>query len=51
LKAALFPGDGLQERTENIIPFYAKWGSSFIEALYKYSPALETEFTVLEISQ
>jgi bacillithiol synthase len=49
LRAVLFPGNGLQERTENIIPFYAKWGSGFIEQLYKNSRALEQEFCILEM--
>ena len=47
IKSALFPNNGLQERVENFSLFYAKWGRSFIEDLYKHSPALEQEFTVL----
>lgn len=47
IKAALFPNNGLQERVENFSGFYAKWGRSFIEELYKNSLALEQEFTVL----
>jgi bacillithiol biosynthesis cysteine-adding enzyme BshC len=49
LKTALFPANGLQERTENIIPFYAKWGKNFIAELYKHSLAFDAEFAVLEI--
>jgi len=48
LKAQLFPNDGLQERIENLMPFYAKWGSGFIDAIYKNSLALEQEFVILE---
>lgn len=33
LRQKLFPGDGLQERHENFIPFYLKHGVSFIEQL------------------
>jgi len=52
IKEALFPGDGLQERVENFSWFYAKWGRGFIEELYKNSPALEQEFTILtEVNQ
>ena len=52
IKETLFPGDGLQERVENFSWFYAKWGRGFIEELYKNSPALEQEFTILtEINQ
>ena len=47
IKAVLFPGGGLQERTENFSGFYAKWGRSFIEELLKASLALEQEFTIL----
>lgn len=47
IKNALFPNNGLQERVENFSGFYAKWGRSFIEELYKNSLVLEQEFTVL----
>lgn len=50
LRTVLFPGNGLQERTENIIPFYAKWGSVFIDQLYTNSKALEQEFCIVEVS-
>lgn len=50
LKANLFPKNSLQERTENIIPFYAKWGNQFINELYKHSPALQQEFAIIELS-
>jgi bacillithiol biosynthesis cysteine-adding enzyme BshC len=47
IKEVLFPNDGLQERIENFSWFYAKWGRSFIEELYKNSLALEQEFSIL----
>jgi bacillithiol biosynthesis cysteine-adding enzyme BshC len=47
MKAALFPANGLQERKENFSSFYAKWGGSFIDELYRHSLALEQEFMVL----
>ena len=47
LKAGLFPNNNLQERIENILPYYAKWGSGFIEMLYNNSPALEQQFGIL----
>ena len=47
IKEVLFPNDGLQERVENFSWFYAKWGRSFIEELYKNSLALEQEFCIL----
>lgn len=48
IKAALFPLNNLQERIDNFMPYYAKWGKSFIEMLYKHSPAIGNEFVVLE---
>lgn len=48
VKNLLFPHGNLQERVDNFIPYYAKWGSAFIEMLYKNSLAIEQEFVVLE---
>jgi bacillithiol biosynthesis cysteine-adding enzyme BshC len=48
VKAALFPRTGLQERIENFMPYYAKWGPAFIKTVYEHSLALEQEFVVLE---
>jgi bacillithiol synthase len=48
LKSALFPLNNLQERIDNFMPYYAKWGKDFIALLYKHSLALEQEFVVLE---
>jgi bacillithiol synthase len=48
IKSALFPLNNLQERIENFMPYYAKWGVDFISMLYKNSLALEQEFIVLE---
>ena len=47
LKSQLFPHDSLQERIENLMLFYAKWGKDFIGALYNNSLALEQEFVIL----
>jgi bacillithiol synthase len=47
LKQQLFPGDNLQERVVNIIPFYAKWGKGFIEMLYDNSKGLSQEFGII----
>jgi bacillithiol biosynthesis cysteine-adding enzyme BshC len=47
IKDHLFPGDGLQERIDNISYYYAKWGRDFIHKLYEYSLNLEQEFVVL----
>ncbi len=49
IRAKLFPGDGLQERYDNFLIFYAMWGPEFISCLYEHSLTLEQEFVVLEI--
>lgn len=48
LKDHLFPQGNLQERIENLMPFYARWGGDFIKAVYQNSPALEQQFTIME---
>ncbi len=48
LKQQLFPHNSLQERIENFMPFYAKWGKSFIKTIYDNSFGLEQEFIILE---
>lgn len=50
IKSKLFPGDGLQERHDNILPYYAKWGQQFIQKLYDHSLTLEQEFVVLVVA-
>jgi bacillithiol biosynthesis cysteine-adding enzyme BshC len=47
IKSKLFPGDGLQERYDNILHYYAKWGKEFIQKLYEHSLSLEQEFVIL----
>ncbi len=47
LKSALFPLDGLQERIENFLPWYAARGPRFIQDIYQHSLGLEQEFVVL----
>ena len=46
--AALFPRGNLQERTENFMLFYSKWGNNLFDILYKYSLTLEQEFCMIE---
>jgi bacillithiol synthase len=48
IKSALFPLEGLQERLDNFMPYYAKWGPAFLDSLLANSLSLEQEFTVLE---
>ena len=47
IKTALFPFNGLQERIDNFMPYYAKWGKAFIDQLYLHSLSLEQQFVVL----
>ena len=48
IKEKLFPNNNLQERVDNFSTYYAKYGSGFVDTLYKYSLALEQEFVVIE---
>lgn len=50
LKHALFPNNNLQERIDNFSTYYAKWGRSFIAAVYEHSLSLEQDFVVLEVA-
>jgi len=47
LKTALFPNGGLQERVDNFMPYYAKWGKAFIKNIHTHSLTLEQKFTIL----
>ena len=47
VREALFPTGGLQERVENFMPYYAKWGRQFIDCIYKSSLALEQQFVII----
>jgi uncharacterized protein YllA (UPF0747 family) len=47
LKSILFPDGKLQERVENILPYYARYGKDFIYLLYKNSLTFQQQFTVL----
>jgi len=47
IREKLFPRNGLQERVDNFMYYYAKWGSDFIREMYNHSLALQEEFMVL----
>jgi bacillithiol biosynthesis cysteine-adding enzyme BshC len=47
LKSELFPGNGLQERKESMLGFYAMMGDHFIKQLYENMPVIRQEFTML----
>lgn len=46
---SLFPEDGLQERTENFMTFYSKWGDDLFKILYQKSLTLEQQFCIVEV--
>jgi bacillithiol biosynthesis cysteine-adding enzyme BshC len=48
-KSGLFPNNGLQERIDNFMPWYAKYGRDFIDAVHRHSPSMKPEFVILEI--
>ncbi len=47
IKSNLFPENKLQERVENFMPFYAKWGKEFIQIIYNNSLGLEQQFCII----
>lgn len=47
IKEHLFPGGGLQERTENFSYYYARWGAMLLDELYRHAPVFEQEFVIL----
>ena len=47
IKEELFPEKDLQERHDNFLLYYAKWGKGFIPKLYEHSLSFEQEFVVL----
>jgi len=50
LKSQLFPGGQLQERIDNILVYYAKWGKDFIKNIYDNSLTFEQKFTIIKES-
>jgi len=45
---AVFPGGGLQERRDNILPLLAAHGEGFLDELLEKLDPLKQEFTLLE---
>jgi len=48
LKEKLYPKNGLQERHDNFISFYLKYGDGFIETLLKHLDPMEKGFIVIK---
>lgn len=49
IRRALFPNNSLQERLENFMPYFAKYGQDFFECIYKASGSLDQEFRILRM--
>ena len=47
IKNFLFPNGELQERVENFMPFYAKYGKDLFKIILENSLALEQKFTII----
>jgi len=47
LNQRLFPNGGLQERHDNFIPYFAKYGFTFFDVLLEHFKAFDNEFLVL----
>ncbi len=48
LRNQLFPFNSLQERIDNILPYYAIFGQELIDLLYENSYTMEQKFVVLQ---
>jgi bacillithiol synthase len=48
IKTHLFPNNNLQERVENFMFFYGKWGKDLLNVIYKNSLSLEQQFGIIE---
>ncbi|MEP6617649.1 MAG: bacillithiol biosynthesis cysteine-adding enzyme BshC, partial [Ginsengibacter sp.] len=51
IKELLFPMGDLQERVENFMPYYAKWGSEFLKMIYDNSLFLDQQFCVIDTDE
>jgi bacillithiol biosynthesis cysteine-adding enzyme BshC len=49
LKEKLFPGNGLQERSENCIPYLLKYGDDYLQMLKDNLQPFDPGFVILEI--
>ncbi len=47
LKKTLFPLNNLQERVDNLLPYYATYGNEMIKQLYTHSKGLDQQFCFL----
>lgn len=50
VRKALFPNNNLQERVENFLPYYSKYGADFIDCLYNATESVNPQFRIIEFS-
>ncbi len=48
LKEKLFPSNSLQERKENVLPYYFEWGQAFIDFLVEEFDVFDKEFYLIK---
>jgi len=48
IKKSLYPMGNLQERVDNLLPWYAVYGATFIDMLYQNSLSLEQQFGLIQ---
>jgi bacillithiol synthase len=51
LKEKLFPGNGLQERSDNILPYLLKYGDGFLLEIKSMLEPFDAGFVVLQTSE
>ena len=49
IKEKLFPENGLQERHDNFLPFYAQYGQGWIQDMISVCDPLDERFTLVEL--
>jgi bacillithiol biosynthesis cysteine-adding enzyme BshC len=49
LKEDLFPGEGLQERKESFLSYYATYGPNLLQELLQHLNPLDQQFTILRL--
>lgn len=47
-RSRLFPNNALQERTDNLLPFYAVYGEGFFDILYDHLDPMNKAFTIIK---
>ena len=47
VRGNLFPNNSLQERVDNFMPYYAKWGKDFLQMVYDKSLTFEQQFCIV----